>query len=312
MTDDAAGALLELASSIVDEVAAVRIALVAAGQHDPARPRQLTPGQLALAEAANPPEYQRRPGPSAVVPLVKAEKSCGYCGNPDASQLTGGDDQRYGFEDDWICSPEHERSCISRRERRWPPRPDLVDPVLMSAVGDADAAQAARQQLQQQASVAAESVARQQWHPPGWQVTEHGSWDEFGTWRPNLPPARPLVPFVQPHADLASVHTLQNKVNRSHLLSGQARPHYYAGAGHIPLALYGSDGHEEAPGGQPGPDVPDGSLRPVGDHYAAARGAVETPGADLQVQQPAHPDALPARPARRRSRAPQYGRRTRR
>jgi len=160
-----------------------------------------------------------------------------------------------------MCTDANARACEARKLHRYPPRPGLVPEAMLSAVDADDAARAARQQAQQQA-VSAQAAARQQWHPPGWQVTENGSWDEFGTWRPNLPPARPLVPPA-PVAHSAYAHTLMNPHNRAHLLSGQQRPHYYGGhPGYIPPGMAG--GSESAAGAPQGQSAPGVQQPPAG------------------------------------------------
>ena len=297
-TDIAESALLALASSLVDEVAAARIAEVALSGQAPAKRdwRELGPLALGAAEAANPPEYQRRPGPSAVVPLAKSEKACGYCGNPDASQLTEGADQRYGFADDWLCAPEHERACTARRERRWPPDPSKVPAAVLAALSAADDAQAARRQ----------PAARQQHEPreplPGWQESQYGALDTRGGWHPGANPF-----YAQEWAASPWGHSLRHHANRTHLLGHDAFLSQAYGRSQGPGrdALTAAHwGAQEAPGGQGGQSVPGGGQ----DAQAAPQGE----GGDIPMGQVKPLEAeLPAAARQVRPRGPQYGRRGR-
>jgi hypothetical protein len=132
-----------------------------------------------------------------------------------------------------------------------------------------------------------------------------------------MPPARPLVP-PQPQVHGAYAHTLMNPANRSHLLSGQARPHYYGGANYVHPALYGSEGGQELPGGtvppapQDGGQVPPGPVqgaeggdRPMGQGPGAALPA--RPGQQWQSPPPEYGPKLKRAPQRRRGRKLAYG-----
>ena len=286
--NDAEGALLELASSLVDEVAAARLVLTG---HGPAPPRELTPRQLGLAGAANPdlPATPDRPGHE------DRRRHCDYCGGT-RSELVPGPDGEDGYR---VCADE--RGCLARHEHRYPPRPDLVPDAVLSAVGLAD------QQLLPRQPAAAQSAQQQEgwWQPQGWQVSQYGAYDVNGQWHPALP-----------RFD-AYAHTIAGGAHTGHLLSGQTglrRPHYYAGANYLPVAMYGAEGHEEAPGGQqggsggaPAPEATEEELERRGLHEAA-RG--QGGGVDLQAQSPAAPEALPVRPAQsQRPPRDRYGRR---
>jgi hypothetical protein len=256
------------------------------GGLNPAPPRELTPRQLGLSEAANPdlPATPDRPGHE------DRRKHCDYCGGT-RSELVPGPDGADGYR---VCADE--RGCLARHEHRYPPRPDLVPDAVLSAVGDADEAQAARA-AQQPAPEPQSQPEPEGWRTPeGWVSTANGSWTARGDWLPPLP------------AYQAYSHTIAGGAHTGHLLSGQPRPHYYAGANYLPMAVYGAEGHEESTSGQQGsqPGIPAPEARRGA--YEAARGATEE-GADVPLQQPAEPEAAPQRPARQRPPRDRYGRR---
>lgn len=246
-TDDAEGALLELASSLVDEVAAARaleaIGLAAGLESPPsARPRDwrtLSPRQLGLAESANP-DYAEHGATPDRPGHADRRRHCEICGGTAGTLIPGAD----GEGGAWTCADE--RECEARKLRRYPPRPDLVPDAVLSAVGaadDAEAASAARQQAAQQQAVAEQAAAEQMASPRGWgPATPEGTWDEFGTWHPPLPAARPLVPPVP----AAHRHTL------AHCYGYQSRVHslatYYGAASHIPASWHDAGSPQEEPG----------------------------------------------------------------
>ena len=229
------------------------------------------------------------------MPLVKGVgKSCGYCGNPDEGQLTEGDDQRYGFENDWLCKDEHSRACVRRRERRWPPRPDRVDPVLMKLAGQADEEQAARARQQyrppapEPAQEQQEPAQQQGWRTAeGWTVTAYGSYDVHGGWHPPLP---------QWHS-------------RSHLISGGADMSHTIAGGNDPLrgrhphgAVSGAQSASGLPGGTAPPAPQDGGQAAPGLVQGAEGGDVvigQVPGGQWMAPLPEHGAKL-KRPAPRR------------
>jgi hypothetical protein len=288
MTDTAETAFLALAADLAAEIRAgkaLELELVAPAPAPPRDWRSLGPRALGLAEAANP-EYRAhgvtpdRPG---------HERHCDYCGSTRAELVPGID----GEDGAWTCRDE--RQCLARKAHRWPPRPDLVPDAVLTALSRADdtqAAQAARTGQQQVQEAAAQAVARQMWHPPGWTSggPGEGSWDEFGTWHPGLPPASPLLP-PPPAVHGAYAHTLMNPHNRTHLLSGQQRPHYYGGhPGYIPPGVVsGAQSAAELPGGTVPAAPQDGGQ--------GAPGPVQgQEGGDVELQHVTHPAALPARP----------------
>src|SRR5579859_1188154 len=270
MSDDAESALLALAGDLVSEIGAakaVEMALALAAGLDSGAPRPpdwgMTRTQLKLASNND-----------AATPVVKgAKRYCDYCGGVD--DLEPGPDQRHGLGDAWMCRDE--RQCIARRERRYPPDPSRVPAGLLDWAGVGDrAALAARQQ--EQAGPAAPEPGHGQRQPEpeyrepeGWQAGQYGAYDIHGQWHPALPPPVPGVP--------AYPHTIAGGAHIGHLLSGQRgpdRPHYYPGPSHIPVALYGTEGHEQTPGSAV-PPVPqqgaDGSQASGdGRFYQAARG----------------------------------------
>jgi hypothetical protein len=309
-------ALLGLVNELVDSIAAARYLDLAARHPLPAPPRDpprsrewrhLGPRARSMAEGANPdlPATPDRPG----------KHYCDICGCADPEQIEPGPDKDTFGADDcaWMCTDANARACEARKLHRYPPRPDLVPEAMLSAVDADDAARAARQQAQQQA-VSAQAAARQQWHPPGWQVTGNGSWDEFGTWRPNLPPAQPPVPPA-PVVHSAYAHTLMNPHNRAHLLSGQQRPHYYGGhPGYIPPGMAeGAEPAAGAPGGQqvtPGPEGPQqtpGARLEGGDVPLGQTGQMPVrPGRQWQSPLPEHGPKLKQPAPRRRGRKLTY------
>jgi len=236
-TDDAEGALLELASSLVDEVAAAR--LVLAG-HGSSPPRELTRRQRDLADNHD-----------CATPDRPGRPHCAYCGGTAGKLVPGPDKEFLGDKADHFC--QDERACIARRERRYPPDPSKVPSALMDLARRQDEAEAARQP----ALPAPEPPGSQQegWQEPqGWQVSQYFAWDVNGQWHPALP-----------RFD-AYAHTIAGGAHTGHLLSGQTgqnRPHYYAGPNYLPMAVYGSQegaggpqegagGPQEGSGGTPG------------------------------------------------------------
>jgi len=291
-TDDAEGALLELASSLVDEVAAARLVLTG---HGPAPPRELTPRQLGLAGAANPdlPATPDRPGHE------DRRRHCDYCGGT-RSELVPGPDGEDGYR---VCADE--RGCLARHEHRYPPRPDLVPDAVLSAVGLAD------QQLLRRQPTAAQPAppvtAPGAGLPSGGgaevpvnEFAAYGGWyDHLGQWH------APALPQFN-----AWSHTITGGAHTGHLLSGQTgqrRPHYYAGPAYLPMAVYGAEpAQETSPGGQGSQQASEEELE-ARHLYEAARGG-SPPTADVAFQQPAEPAGGTQRPARQRPRD-RYGRR---
>ncbi len=241
--NEADAALTALAADLLEELSAGRALELVAGLAPPRSPdwRTLTPRQLSLAESANPdlPATPDRPG----------AHHCDICGCADSQQIEPGPDKEYFGADKcaWLCKDANARACESRKLHRYPPRPDLVPDAVLSAVGADDAGQAARAAAQQEpqsgkpAGEQSEPGQQEGWQTPeGWVTTANGSWNARGDWLPPLP------------AYQAYAHTLMNPAHRSHLLSGSARPHYYAGANYLPAAMYGAEPAQEAPGGQQG------------------------------------------------------------
>ena len=306
MTDtDAELALAQVAADLIETISLARAAEIAASGvlPKPARDwRELGPLARGAAEAANPPEYLRRPGPSAVVPLARSEKACGYCGNPDPGQLSEGPDQRYGFTDDWLCAPEHERACIARRERRWPPDPSKVPDAVLTALSQADEAHAAR--LTRPAPAAEEQPEPRE-PLPGWQESAYGALDTRGGWHPAANPFYAAEWVASPWG-----HTLRNPQHRSHLLGSDAfmRQAYGRAAGPgrdaAAAAHWGAESAREPSGGQQVPQGAQGGQPPPGGQGTPQTEVFGVPagvhrgleGGDIQLQQPEHPAALPARP----------------
>lgn len=295
---DAELALSSIAADLITEITAARAleALeLAAGL--PGKPRELTPRQRDLAD-----NHDR------ATPDRPGRPHCAYCGGTAGKLIPGPDEEFLGDKADHFCADE--RACIARRERRYPPDPSKVPSALMDLAGDADEAEAsaaARQQAAQQQAVAGQAAAEQMASPRGWQpATPEGTLDEFGTWHPPLPPVRPMVPP-------AYGHTLMYAHNRSHLLSGQSRPHYYAGANYIPVAVYGSESHEDGQReASPAPAASEDELKRRG-MYEAARGRGSLAG-DIPMGHQAGTGAAvavaaPRRPAGQRPPLDRYGRR---
>jgi hypothetical protein len=236
--------LAGFARDLVLELAAAEAVSMAAGLPKP--PKKLPPRQRGAAEAANP-EYRAhgvtpdRPG---------AERHCDYCGSARAELVPGAD----GEDGAWLCRDE--RQCLARKEHRWPPRPDLVLEGIMAALAAADEDDARRrEQYRQQAVQPAqqrEPERQQQETMPGWQaVPGVGAYNLRGDFIPALP------------AYDAYAHTLMHPANRTHLLSGQQRPHYYGGAGYVPPGVVsGAESARELPGGTMPPAPQNGGPQP--------------------------------------------------
>jgi hypothetical protein len=309
-TNDAELALAQVAADLIESISLARAAELAAVL--PGKPRDwrsLGPRARGMAESAGMPR-------EGATPDRPGEHYCDICGCADQDQIEPGPDAEHFGADKaaWMCKDANARACEARKLHRYPPRPDLVPEAMLSALDADDAAQAARKQAQQQQAVAAQAAARQQWHPPGWQVTENGSYDEFGTWRPNLPPVHPLVPPA-PVVHSAYSHTLMNPHNRTHLLSGQQRPHYYGGhSGYIPPGLYGAEGHQEAPQGQPVTSGPGGAQavpgavpgQPGGDRPLGQQQGPVPVLPQFQAMLPEHGPKLQPVPRRRGRKALRY------
>jgi hypothetical protein len=221
-------ALAGIAASLIDDIVVARSLELAAGL--PGRERVMGPHEHEVARQANP-DYARLKG---IPPLDPgAEKWCSYCGNSNPGQLVPGPDHEFGFSD-WMCRDGLDRHCQARHERRWPAMPEKAEPILMKLARMQDDAQAdavrARQQAAQQPQEPAEQP--EQYTLPGWSAaTVNGAYDVHGQWRPPMP------------AYQAYARTLAN--DRSHLLDGGPRPHYYPGPNHVPLAVTDSMTDEE-------------------------------------------------------------------
>ena len=275
--NEADAAFTALAADLLEEISAGRALQLVAGLEPPRSRdwRTLSPRQLSLADNHD-----------LATPDRPGRPHCAYCGRTGA--LADGPDAEWlGDKADKFCSDE--RACIAARERRYPPDPSKVPPALMDLAGrqdDAEAARAAHQQAVQQQEPQSQQPESQQQPVRG--LAAYGGWyDRLGQWHA---PAQPQF--------AAYAHTLMNPVHRSHLLSGQSRPHYYAGPGHIPMAVYGSEGHEETSPGQQGsqPGIPAEGL-PDGVRQAIEGRAL---AADIPVAPAAA--AMPQRPVRSRSR----------
>ena len=297
--NEADAALTALAADLLEELSAGRALELAAGLAPPRSPdwRTLGPRALGMSEAANP-DYAAH----GVTPDRPGRKSCAYCGR--TGDLEPGPDKDWlGDKADHFCTDS--RACIAARERRWPPRPDLVDSAMLSAVGadDARAAVAARQQADQQQ--AAPEPQQEYAVAPGWQYAgANGSIDANGTWRPPVllpaPPARPAAfrhTLAHYYGFQATVHTLAS---------------HYGAASFVPpvspdAAQDGSQSATDGPGqASPAPAADRAELERRG-LYRAAMGTGDGGGVDLQAQGPQHPAATPVRPARRRSRSGLHG-----
>jgi hypothetical protein len=299
-SDTADAALTALAADLVEELAAGRALELAAGLADPPRSRgwrTLSPRQLGLAEAANPdlPATPDRPGHE------DRRKHCEICGGTRGELVPGAD----GEDGYWACADE--RECEARKLHRYPPRPDLVPDAVLSAVGLAD-----QQLLPREPAAAQQPEPESQQEPPesqqeGWQQRQGWVSSPFGAWDVNGQ-RHPALPRFDAYA-----HTLMNPVHRMHLLSGQARPHYYAGPNYVPPGmlsgaepLEAAGGPQEGSGGTPAPEASEEELESRGLHEAARGGGK---GTDLQLQQPELPEAAVQRPSRQRPKPDRYGRR---
>lgn len=284
-TDEAELALAQVAADIIESISLARAMELTAGL--PGKPPGLTPRQRDAAFAHNP-DYRALKG---IPPLTPgAGHWCGFCGNPDESQLEiGCDGQKFGTLDDWICKDQFSRQCTSRRERRWPPRPEMVPEGIMAALAAADehdAARLSRQQPARQQPAQQQEPAQPAAAVPVSQAAAYGGWyDQLGQWHaPGLPQWN------------AWSHTIAGGAHTGHLLSGQQgaqRPHYYAGPGYIPLGMLsgaeGSQAHRDTSTEIPPYGVPPGVAEALhGQH-----------GVDVAMVPGKESAAAPHRPARR-------------
>jgi hypothetical protein len=233
---------------------------------------------------------------------------CDYCGATENLVHRDGEG--------WGCADTD--GCCARRETRFPPDPGRVPEWLLDILAEraapvkaaagpggeaADALAALASDLVDEVAVArAIELAGQL----GGEVLELAA----GLPVQALPPRDPGTgqfqpPGPQPGVSFSSPHTIAgNPAHRAHLLSGQARPHYYPGPGHIPLHLYGLEGHEEAPG----TDVPPAAAQAPDGRQGAGDGQFypgDVPQGQVQGPLPqwqAPPPELGAQPGRRSGR----------
>ena len=300
VSDAAHDGLVAFCSDLVSQIAsgraeaAVRQELAKTAPPEPPRSREWRHHAalaLSTAEAANPdlPATPDRPG----------EHHCDICGCADEKQIQPGPDAEHFGPDKaaWMCRDE--RACEARKNHRYPPRADLVPDAVLAALSATDEEHARRRQQQAPVPPAAQQeTAQEQETMPGWQVVPGvGAYNLRGDFIPAPPQYE------------AYGHTLMNPAHRAHLLSGQARPHYYGGhPGYIPPGvLSGGQSPDEVQGGQ---DRRTG-IPPEGLSPGQAEALHGGHGIDIQAQSPAAPEAIPVRPARRSGRMPQYGRRVR-
>jgi hypothetical protein len=252
--NDAEGALLELASSLVDEVAAARLVLASNGSAPPV------------------------PRAGKVLPAIRQDKRwCAYCGasGKSAKLVPGPDKDWLGDQADHFCADE--KACISlNRARHGEEEPAPVP-----------AAPAAPEPAQEPA---------QSPEVPVNEFAAYGGWyDHLGQFHP------PALPQFDAYS-----HTLMRPENRSHLLSGQARPHYYGGPNYVPPGMLSGAELLEGSGDTPAPEASEEELERRGLHEAARSGGK---GTDLQLQQPELPEAAVQRRSRQRPQRDRYGRR---
>jgi hypothetical protein len=220
-------ALAALKRDLIEELALSAAVQLAGG--DPGipapqpRPRPLTPRQLGLAEAANPDLPVTPEDPAA-------EKWCGYCGNSDEHEFGQPDLEHLGDKAERFCADEHLDACLARRTRRYPPRPDLVEPVILELAGHADGQEDEEPTpvlaAGQDPAVAARlELARSQ--AGRQEVSDSGSFNPTGGYRA---PADPWIPVHFDHWG----HTIRGGAHTGHLISGGARWPGHSGAqGHL-------------------------------------------------------------------------------
>jgi hypothetical protein len=271
---------VSLCSQLIDDLAAARY-LELAARHPlpgppPAPPRRPAPGELTPTQAhlsANREEITPdRPG---------HERWCDYCGSTRADLVPGDD----GPEGAWVCRDE--RQCLARKEFRYPPDPSRVPPAFLAAARAHDEAQAARQEPARQEPARQQEPAGEEPAEPAQSGAEvpvsqdssfTGWYDHLGQWHaPGLPQFD------------AFAHTLMHPHNRTHLLSGQVRPHYYGGPHYVPPGVLSGqqDGAQEEPQQEPqqaGKEIPPAQREPqqAGDRVRRDAAGLPLPGSDVR------------------------------
>jgi len=294
-TDETELALAQLAADVVNDLSTARILeLAAAGQ----AARVMGPREHEVARHANP-DYQKLRGIPPLDPA--AGKWCSYCGNSDPGQLVPGPDHEHGFND-WMCRDELDRHCQARHERRWPPRPDLAEPVLMKLARQADEADAAR--LSRQQPAARQEPAAQQETMPGWQaVPGVGTYNTKGDFLPALPQFNPLAHLISGGAPMP--HTIAGGAHMGHTIAGMARSRAQGQPGVLSGQQDGRQAQREPQ--QAGREIPAEGLSP-----GQAEALYGQRGVDVAMVPGKEAAAAPQRPARvprdryGRRRYPQY------